>query len=153
MDFESFMMYVHLFFSMVLTRGSGSVVGSPERPRLTDQICEMIINQVTMVMREAILEVLGFTKITIIKMLDECSVVILVAAVTTITTVIAAARHQGGMVEYRDFSNTKPLEFDRFKDPIISMSCLFDVHGCFITCSCLEDQKVKCALNLLRLGA
>jgi len=33
------------------------------------------------------------------------------------------------------------------------MRWLSDVEGCFFTCSCPADQRVRCALNLLRLGA
>lgn len=32
------------------------------------------------------------------------------------------------------------------------MRLIFDVKGCFFTCSCPEDWKVKYGQNLLRLG-
>ena len=32
------------------------------------------------------------------------------------------------------------------------MRWLSDVEGCFFTCSCPADHRVRCALNLLRLG-
>ena len=38
-------------------------------------------------------------------------------------------------------------------DPIIGMRWLDDVEGCFFTCLCFADQRVRCALNLLRSGA
>ena len=33
------------------------------------------------------------------------------------------------------------------------MRWISDVEGCFFTCSCPTDQKVKCGFNLLRSGA
>ncbi|XP_023766423.1 uncharacterized protein LOC111914944 [Lactuca sativa] len=55
--------------------------------------------------------------------------------------------------QYQDFDNTKPPTFDGFQDPIIAMRWLSNVDGCFFTCSCPADQKVKCTLNLLRSRA
>lgn len=40
--------------------------------------------------------------------------------------------------------------FDGVLDPIFVIRWLSDVEGCLFTCSCLSDQKVKCALNLLQ---
>ena len=65
----------------------------------------------------------------------------------------AAGAGTGQAFQYRDFDNTKPPNFDGIQDPIIAMRWLSDVEGCFFTCSCPADQKVKCALNLLRTGA
>nr|KAJ0210028.1 hypothetical protein LSAT_V11C400157280 [Lactuca sativa] len=39
------------------------------------------------------------------------------------------------------------------EDLIVAIRWLSDVEGCFFTCSCPADQRVRCALNLLRLGA
>lgn len=47
----------------------------------------------------------------------------------------------------------KPSKFDRVKDPIASIRWIFDMEACFFTCSCLDEQKVKFVLNLLRLMA
>ena len=46
----------------------------------------------------------------------------------------------------------KLLKFDGLLDPIVVVRWLSDVDGCFFTCSCTNDQKVKCTLNLLGLG-
>lgn len=51
-----------------------------------------------------------------------------------------------------DFSNMKPPEFRSDKDLIISLRWISEVEGCFYTCSCPEDQKLKFALNVLRSG-
>lgn len=56
------------------------------------------------------------------------------------------------MMQNRDFSNTEPSEFDEVKDLIVSMRWTSDMECCFLSCLCLEDQKVKFTLNLLRLG-
>ena len=47
----------------------------------------------------------------------------------------------------------KPPTFDGTQDTIRAIRWLSDVEGCFFTCSCPADQKVRCAQNLLRLGA
>ena len=54
---------------------------------------------------------------------------------------------------YREFSNTKPPEFDGTQDPIAAMRWISDIEGCFYTCSCPEHLRVWFALNQLRLGA
>ena len=103
---------------------------------------------------EAILNVFRSINTTVIEMFDERYASISDAAVAVATTTIAAARLQGrGSFQYRDFSNTMPLEFDRIKDPIIAMRWLSDVAGCFFTCSCSKEQKVGYILNFLFLGA
>ena len=43
----------------------------------------------------------------------------------------------------------KPPTFDGIQNLIVAMRWLSDVEGCFFTCSCPVDQKVRCALNLL----
>lgn len=104
----------------------------------------------TLVVREAISKVFGSIKTTLIEMFDERYVVVIKAFVATpIATTILQG---GGSIQYRDFSNTNPLEFDRLKDPIIVMRWISDVEGFFFTCSCTESQIVKFVLNLLRLG-
>ena len=54
---------------------------------------------------------------------------------------------------FREFSNTKPPEFDGTQDPIAAMRWVSDIEGCFYTCSCPEHLRVRFALNQLRLGA
>ena len=54
---------------------------------------------------------------------------------------------------FREFSNTKPPEFDGTQDPIAAMRWIADIEGCFYTCSCPEHLRVRFALNQLRLGA
>ena len=97
---------------------------------------------------------LGSIKTTIIELFDDCYValseVIVVAA--TAAVVFVGVRGERAF-RYQDFDNTKPLEFDGVKDLIVALRWLYDVEGCFFTCSCVDDQKVKCALNLLRLWA
>ena len=47
----------------------------------------------------------------------------------------------------------KLLDFDGIKDPIVAIRWISDMEGCFFTRSCPEDWKVRCALNLLHMGA
>ena len=43
--------------------------------------------------------------------------------------------------------------FDGVQDLLIVIRWLSDIEGCFFTCCCPVDQKVKCALNLLQYRA
>ena len=75
------------------------------------------------------------------------------AAAAAPSAVTAAGIGRGGdgrAFQYRDFDNTKPPTFDGTQDTIRAMRWLSDVEGCFFTCSCPTDQKVRSALNLLR---
>lgn len=54
----------------------------------------------------------------LIEMFDECHVVIINDIVVAATEVVAAAVPQGGgLMQYREFSNTKPLEFNMIQGP------------------------------------
>lgn len=122
------------FFNMAITRGSGSGDGGSKRPGLTDDdICEMITTQVTMVVWEAILEFFGSTKTAMIEMFNElyASVSEVVAPVAT-TTITSTGLQGRASFQYWDLSNTKPLEFDMVKDPIISIKWLSYVHYPFL---------------------
>ena len=146
---------------MVVTRrfetrsGSGSGVGSQDRPVLTeDRVREIIHDEVVEIIWGQIPEMFGSVKITMMEYFDEiyASIAETVAA-TTSATVAAAGAGTGQAFQYRHFDNTKPPPFDGTQDPIIAMRWLSDMEVCFFTCSCLADQKVRCALNLLRFGA
>ena len=54
---------------------------------------------------------------------------------------------------FREFSNTKPPEFDGTQDLVVAMRWIYDIEGCFYTCSCPDHLRVRFALNQLRLGA
>ena len=55
-------------------------------------------------------------------------------------------------MQYREFNNTKPLEFDGIQDLTVTTRWIAYVKGCFYTYSCLDDLRVCFALNLLHLG-
>lgn len=55
-------------------------------------------------------------------------------------------------MQYWEFSNPKPPMFNGVKYPIVSMMWISNVEGCFYTCSCPKNPKVRFALNLLLLG-
>lgn len=98
-------------------------------------------------------QIFGSIKTAMIDIFDEryTSVIEVVVVVST-AAIIAMGLLGRGMVQYWDFNNTKPPEFDGFKDPTVSISQLYDVEGCFFTFLCTEDQKVKFSLNLISLG-
>lgn len=59
-------------FTMAITRGSGSGAVVPEKTWLTDdEVHEMITTQVTMEVKEVILEIFGSIKTIIIDLFDK----------------------------------------------------------------------------------
>ena len=146
--------YIYFFiFSMVFTKGSGSGVGGQDRPWLThDQIGELITTEVATTLMGSIPEMFGSIKTTMIELFNDFYVSLIEAVAAAATVVVTPAVILGDKsFQYWDFDNTKPPDFDRFKEPNVAMSWLFDVEGCFFTSSCPNNQKVKFALNLLRL--
>lgn len=96
----------------------------------------------------------GSIKTTLIEMFYEHYVVVteVVSFIPIAFTVVI--RLQGrASIYYHEFGNMKAPEFDGVKDPIVDMRWVSDVEGFFYTGSWLANQKVKFALNLLRLGA
>lgn len=67
----------------------------------------------------------GFVKTTMIELFDECYIAITEdttdAAIAYVATVGLQMR---GMIQYRDFNNMRPPEFDGVKDPIATMRCI-----------------------------
>lgn len=108
---------------MAITRGSGSGANVSERLGLTgDEIHEMITTQVTMSVREAIPEIFGYVKTTVIELFDELYAFVSELVVVTATVVVVVIGFRGRrMLQYHDFSNTKPLEFDEVRDLITAM--------------------------------
>lgn len=115
-----------------------------------EEICMIIHEEVAATIREAIPEMSGSIKTTLIETFDErYAVVTEVAAAAA----IAAARLQGGdSLLFREFSNTKPPEFDETQILIATMRWISNIEGCFYMCPCLEHLRVLFALNQLRLG-
>ena len=95
-------------------------------------------------------EMFGSIKTSMFEYFDERYEAIVETVATTGVT--AAGGGATRAFQYQDFDNTKPPTFKAIPDPIIAMRWLSDVEGCFFTCSCPYDQKVRCALNLLRFG-
>lgn len=127
-----FLMFSRFIFNMPITRGSGSGVGGLARPRLTsNDTHEMITNQVTKDVREAIPEI-GSIKTTMIEFFDERYATMTEVAAAASTIVVSTVQWRGSF-QYRDFNNMKPLHFDEIKDPIVSMRLLYDVEGCLFT--------------------
>lgn len=110
-------------FSMAITRGSGSGANVSERLGLTgDEIHEMITTQVTMSVREAIPEIFGYVKTTVIELFDELYAFVSELVVVTATVAVVVVGFRGRrMLQYHDFGNTKPLEFDEVRDLITAM--------------------------------
>ena len=106
---------------VVTTRGSCS--SDQERLGSSDDKIRMIIaTKFATSMREAILEMFGYIKTTLIKQFDECydAITKVVVAATTIT--VATARPHGrDSMQYWELNSTEPLEFDGTKDPTAAM--------------------------------
>ena len=150
--------------------GSGSGSGAGERvpggsvpsevidqmstSELDARIREILHDEVAALFRAELPELFGSIKTAMVEYFDERYAALTETAAAAATAAVAAAG--GGAsrgFQYRDFDNTKPPTFDGVQDPIVAMRWLSDVEGCFFTCSCPADQRVRCALNLLRLGA
>ena len=99
-----------IYFCMAITQGSGSAADDLERPCLGDyETCEMITIQVTLAVREIILEVLGSVNTTLIEMFDERYVATTEDVATPANIAITNARLLGGgSIKYWKFSNMKP---------------------------------------------
>ena len=127
---------------------------APESSGISDEEIRRIIHEeVAAVIRAEIPEMFGSIKTTLIETFDERYAALSEAAVAAATAIVAAARPQGGdSLLFREFSNTKPPEFDGTQDPIAAMRWVSDIKGCFYTCSCPKHLRVRFALNQLRLG-
>ena len=134
---------------MVRTRLMPESSGTSE-----EEIRRIIQEEVAAAIRAEIPEMFGSIKTTLIETFDERYAALSEAAAAAATAAIAAARPQGGdALLFREFSNTKPPEFDGTQDPVAAMRWISDIEGCFFTCSSPEHLKVRFALNQLRLGA
>ena len=81
-----------------------------------------------MAIRAEIPEMFGSIKTTLIETFDERYATMTVATAAAATVVVAAARPQGGdSLLFREFSNTKPTEFDEVQDPIYAMRWIYDI--------------------------
>ena len=87
---------------------------NPESSGVSDEEIRRIIHEeVAAAIRAEIPEMFGSIKTTLIKTFDERYAALTDADVAAATTAVAAARPQGGdALLYREFSNTKPPEFD-----------------------------------------
>ena len=134
------------------------MVGPSHRPSTSsvsdEEIRQMIHEEVAAAIRAEIPEMFGSIKTTLMQTFDERYAALTEAAAAAATAAVATARPQGGdSLLFREFSNTKPPEFDGTQDPIAAMRWIADIKGCFYTCACLEHLRVRFALNQLRLEA
>ena len=94
----------------------------------------MIHKEVATAIRAEIPEMFGSIKTTLMETFDERYAALTEAAATAATAVVAAATPQGGdSLLFREFNNTKPLEFDGTQAPIADMRWIYDIEGCFYT--------------------
>ena len=101
-----------------------------------EKIHKIIHEVVAATIREAIPEMFRSIKTMLIEIFDERYIVVTEATAAAATVALAAARPQvGDSMLFRQFSNTKPPEFE----------------GCFYRCSCLDHLRVRFALNQLQL--
>ena len=119
-----------------------------------EEIRRIIQEEVVAAIMAKIPEMFGSIKTTLIETFNERYAALSDVDVAAATAAVAAARPQGGdALLFREFSNTKPPEFDGTPGPVAAMSWISDIEGCFFTCSSPEHLKVRFALNQLRLGA
>ena len=145
---------------MVVTRrfvsGSESGLGqgdqeAPVAPEVIDQegpvliedrVREIIHEEEVELVRGQIPELFGSIKTAMMEYFDDRYAAL---AETDAAAVASAVTAAGGGVgfgrgfQYRDFDNTKLLNFDGTQDPVKAMRWVFDVEGCFFTCSCHTD--------------
>ena len=121
------------------------------------RIREIMHDEIAAAFRAQLPEMFTSIKTTMVEYFDEQNAALAETAAAAATSVVTATGVGGGgasrAFEYRDIDNTKPPTFDGTQDAIWAMRWLSDVEGCFFKCSCPADQKVRCAFNLLRLGA
>ena len=103
----------------------------PESSGASDEEIRRIIHEeVAAAIRAEIPEMFGSIKTTLIETFDERYAALSEAAVAAATAAIAAARPQGGdALLFREFSNTKPLEFDGTQDPVAAMRWISYIEG------------------------
>lgn len=75
----------------------------------------------------------------------------IIAAIATDVVVVTASPREKDM-PYREFNIVKSPEIESVRDPVIAMRWIFDVEGCFYTCSCRSDLKFSYTQNLLCHG-
>lgn len=129
------------------------VIGQMSTCKLDARIREILHDQVVALFRAELPKLFGSIKTAMVEYFDERYAALTETATAAATAAVAPTGEGAGQgFQYRDFDNTKPPNFDGVQDPIVAMRWLLDVEGCFFTCSCPADQRVRCALNLLRLG-
>ena len=111
-------------------------------------------DKVVILFRAQLPKVFGYVKTAMVEYFDERYATIAETPSATASTPMAATSSGAGRAFlYRDFDNTKPQTFNGVQDPIIAIMWLSDIEGCVFMYSCPANQKVRCALNLLRSGA
>ena len=128
--------------------GAGRQIGTDE---FDDRIREILHREVVAIIRDQVLELFGSIMTAMMDFFDDRYTAMAENVVVAASVVVVAVGVRQGLVfQYWDFNNTKPPNFIGVQDLIVAMRWLSDVEGCFFTCSCAADQKVRCALNLLR---
>ena len=118
---------------MVTIEGLGFGFGSSRRAGLSEEeICGIIVADSGEAIREVTPELFGMVKDAMIELFDDRYAALseVVVAVATMAVATFGARGER-YFQYRDFDNTKPLEFYGVSDPIEAMRWFSDVEGCF----------------------
>ena len=105
-------------------------------------------------MREMISEMSGSIKTKLIVLFDEWYADVASTVVAaTMTTIIVATSPIEKEIPYHEFNNTKPLEFDSVRDPIVSTRRVSNVEGRFYIFAFSANLKFRYVQNLLCHGA
>lgn len=142
--------YRYIFSMVMITRANGSGFGSEGPGPSEADICNWVKAMVSAAVGEIVSEIFETIKTKLIALFDERYIVV---ASTAPATATAAGSLGEKDMTYSEFSNTKPLEFDGIKDPIVDKRWISHVEGCFYTCACPVNLKFRYTHNLLRLGA
>ncbi|CAH1443351.1 unnamed protein product [Lactuca virosa] len=110
------------------------MVGTRHRPETSgvsdEELRQMIRDEVAAAIRAEIPKMFGSIKTTLIETFDERYAEVTEATAAAATATVATARPQGGdSMLFREFSNTKPPEFDGTQDPIAVMRWISDIEG------------------------
>ena len=110
------------------------MVGTRHNPESSgtgdEEIRNIIHDEVVAAIRDAIPEMFRSIKTTLIKTFDEQYAAVTEAVAAAATPVVAATRPRGGdSLLFREFSNTKPPDFDGTQDLRSAMRWIGNTEG------------------------
>ena len=106
MNYGLYDVYLGLFFSIAITRGSGLGTGGQDRTILSDSdIREFIATEVVVAIQSSIPYLFGSIKTTMIKIVDDFYTTLVDAAATATATIVAVGIRGERSFKNWDFDN------------------------------------------------